>query len=76
MKLVEVEDLTVDDRLRDPSVRVRPFSLIFHGPLTPIAPQANYDLSHAQLGQLQIFLVPLGPDRKTRLNMQYQAIFN
>ena len=76
MKLVEAEDLTVAGRWRDPAVRVQPFSLIFHGPLSPIAPQSNYDLSHAQLGQLQIFLVPLGPDKKSRLNMQYQAVFN
>ena len=76
LKLVEAEDLTVAGRWRDPSVRVQPFSLIFHGALSPIAPQSNYDLSHTELGHLQIFLVPLGPDKKTRLNMQYQAVFN
>ena len=76
LKLVEAEDLTDAGRWRDPSVRSQPLSLIFHGPLTPVAHQSNYALNHAQLGQLQIFLVPIGPDRKTRLNMPYQAIFN
>ena len=76
LKLAELEDLTVKERQRDPSITASPFSMIFHGPLTPIAPQSIYDLSHAQLGQLQIFLVPIGPDKQTRQNMQYQAIFN
>ena len=76
LTLVAVEDLTVEDRLRDASIRAQPFSLIFHGPLTPVAQQSSYDLSHAQLGQQQLFLVPLGPDRKSPQNMQYQAIFN
>ena len=34
------------------------------------------DLSHPRLGQLTIFRVPLGPDKATRQNMQYQAVFN
>ncbi len=77
LKLVEVNDTTIaNDSLRDPSLRQQPFELLFHAPLTPIAPQMNYDLSHPQLGQLTIFLVPLGPDKLTRQNMQYQAVFN
>ncbi len=77
LKLVEVNDLTVrNDPLRDPSLRAQPFELLFHGPLIPIAQQSNYDMSHPRLGQLTIFLVPLGPDKPTRQSMQYQAVFN
>jgi hypothetical protein len=76
LELAAVEDLTVAGRQRDEAIRSQPFSLIFHGPNSPIAPQAQYDVSHAELGSLQIFLVPIGPDRKSRQMMQYQAIFN
>lgn len=76
LKLASVEDMTVEDLLRDPSIRSQPFSLIFDGPMTPVAPQAIYELNHDQLEKLNLFLVPIGPDRKTRQVMQYQAIFN
>jgi hypothetical protein len=77
LNLVEVNDLTIkDDPLRDPTLRSQPFELLFHGPLTPIAEQMNYELSHSELGQLAIFLVPLGPDQPARQHMRYQAVFN
>lgn len=76
LTLVDVEDLTVKDDLRDPNIRAQPFSLIFHGPITPMAPQGIYDLTHSSLGSLSMFLVPLGPARKMPQSMQYQAIFN
>lgn len=60
---------------RDPSVRSDPFSLSFNGPLSPYAQQATYDLRHAELGDLQIFIVPIGPD-PARTQMQYHAVFN
>lgn len=76
LTLFDVEDLTIDGQLRDPAIRSQPFSLIFHGPLSPFASQGNHALMHAQLGNLEMFLVPIGPDRKTGRNMQYQAIYN
>lgn len=50
----------------------RPFELLFHGPLRPILPQQIYRLQHAALGDLEIFIVPLGPDAE---GMRYEAIF-
>lgn len=76
LTLAEVEDQTLDDPLRDNSLRQEPFCLIFHGPLNPIARQASYELGHPHLTGLEMFLVPIGPDRQTRQHMQYQAIFN
>lgn len=76
LELAAVEDLSVAGRRRDEAIRSQPFSLIFHGPKSPIAGQAQYEVSHAILGSLQIFLVPIGPDRASRQIMQYQAIFN
>jgi uncharacterized protein DUF6916 len=37
------------------------FSLLFRGPVEPALPQAIYRLDHAELGSLDLFLVPLAP---------------
>lgn len=52
--------------------RRQPYSLLFAGPLTPILPQAIYPLRNESLGELGIFLVPLGPQGQI---MRYEAIF-
>ena len=49
-----------------------PFRLIFHGPMRPVHPQATLPLEHPELGRVEIFLVPIGPDAQ---GMQYEAIF-
>lgn len=49
-----------------------PFSVIFRGPQEPILPQAIYRVSHKKLGELDLFLVPLGPDRE---GVRYEAVF-
>jgi hypothetical protein len=48
------------------------FSLVFRGPLEPALPQATYAVEHDQLGRLEIFLVPIGPDGS---GMRYEAVF-
>ena len=50
----------------------RPFSLIYRGPLTPILPQRIYPVEHPELGTLELFLVPVGPEQG---GMQYEAVF-
>lgn len=50
----------------------RPFSLVFWEPRNLYLPQAIYPLYHETLGQLKIFLVPIGPDGA---GMRYEAIF-
>ncbi|MDG4550377.1 MAG: hypothetical protein P9F19_12780 [Candidatus Contendobacter sp.] len=52
--------------------RRQPYSLLFAGPLTPLLPQATYPLHNESMGELGIFLVPLGPRGQT---MRYEAIF-
>jgi hypothetical protein len=48
------------------------FSLVFRGgPDVPL-PQRIYRVEHDQLGALEIFLVPIGPDDD---GMRYQAVF-
>ncbi len=52
--------------------RRQAYSLLFAGPLTPLLPQAIYPLRNESLGELGIFLVPLGPSGQA---MRYEAIF-
>lgn len=46
----------------------QPFSLIFHGDF--LVPQQIWTLRHPRLGELDLFMVPLGPDGR------YEVIFN
>lgn len=48
------------------------FSLVFLGVLDAMLPQGTYQLSHPRLGELELFLVPLGPSTE---GMQYEAAF-
>src|SRR4051812_36588677 len=48
----------------------QPFNLIFVGPLDRVLPQATYQFVHPQLGDLDIFIVPIGPGAE---GMRYEA---
>ena len=37
------------------------FRLMFRGPSLPILPHSIYRLEHAELGRLELFIVPIGP---------------
>jgi hypothetical protein len=49
------------------------FSLMFRGPLTPFLPQGIRSLKHGELGELDIFLVPV---EKEKDGFEYEAVFN
>jgi hypothetical protein len=49
-----------------------PFSIILRGPLEPVLPQRIYPLENQELGTLELFIVPIGPDES---GMQYEAVF-
>lgn len=53
--------------------RKQPYSVYFRGPHQPILPQAIYRVEHEQIGPMEIFLVPIGPDAQ---GMRYEAVFN
>jgi hypothetical protein len=56
-----------------PGARMRrPFSILFRGPPGPSLPQRIYRLEHAEMGALELFLVPLGPDAE---GTRYEAVF-
>jgi hypothetical protein len=48
------------------------FSLVFRGPVSPVLPQHTYPVTHPDLGELDLFLVALGPDGE---GMRYEAAF-
>jgi|HubBroStandDraft_1064217.scaffolds.fasta_scaffold245328_2 hypothetical protein len=53
-----------------------PFSVEFHGPLSPVLPQCIYRLENERLGPLELFIVPLGPDSPAAPTlMRYEAVF-
>lgn len=49
-----------------------PFSLVFWGPAEPLLPQGTHLLVHPELGRLDVFLVPIGPQSE---GMGYEAVF-
>jgi hypothetical protein len=51
----------------------QPFSLIFRDAAGGVLPQAIYQLSHASLGTIELFLVPIAAHQH---GTDYQAIFN
>jgi hypothetical protein len=48
------------------------FSLHFHGPREPVLPQQIYHLENAEMGALDLFLVPVARDEE---GMIYEAVF-
>lgn len=69
-ELVEVEAIKSHSRREDKA----PFSVLFQGPLEKPLPQRIYRLSNDALGELEIFLVPLGPDAEGKA-MIYESVF-
>jgi len=49
------------------------FSAYFQGPSQPHLPQRVYLLDHDQMGEFEIFLVPLS---QSELGFRYEAVFN
>ena len=68
LTLTEVEGLRNFAKLER-----EPFSLLFTTRGSFVLPQRNYGLRHAELGQMAIFLVPVGRAGEVTT---YQAIFN
>ncbi len=71
--LIEVSDLGPELSAEQAAKRRRPFSLIFRDPNKTYLPQKIYRIEHAELGTLDLFLVPIGPDEH---GMCYEVVFN
>lgn len=66
-ELVEVTGMGIK-----PGAKREPYSLVFRGPANPVLKQGIVPLQHTQLGDIDIFLVPIGPDSQ---GMCYEAVF-
>lgn len=51
------------------NIREQAFSLLFDGPRDPMLEQQTYELEHAEMGKLVLFLVPVGPG-------EYESVFS
>lgn len=71
---LEFELIEVKQRgVFDPEMHTRQaFSVLFRGPDEPLLPQRLYRVENATLGTLDLFLVPVGPDKH---GMRYEATF-
>jgi hypothetical protein len=56
----------------EPPDRRQPFSIVFRGPGDVLLPQRIYKMEHEEIGNFELFLVPIGPDEK---GLRYEAIF-
>lgn len=70
LTLIEAEPLP--ERMAKRGARP-PFSLVFLGKDPRVLPQRLYRLEHQSMGELVIFLVPIGKDDA---GVSYQATFN
>ena len=66
LELVEVSEL-VSAR------RQEMFSILFRGPLHTLLPQRMYRMEHARMGEIELFIVPIGKDDA---GYSYEAVFN
>ena len=48
-------------------IRQEPFQLTFRGPREPMLPQGLYTLSHETLGEIDLFVIPGGPEGNHQL---------
>jgi hypothetical protein len=70
LELVEVKAYLPQGNEREGMER---FSVFFEGPGGTRLPQSVYSLTHDQMGEFDIFLVPISGDRK---GFRYEAVFN
>lgn len=53
--------------------RQQQFSVFFRGPLEYILPQGTYHMEHEKMGEIDLFIVPVGRDQD---GFRYEAVFN
>lgn len=72
LDLIEITLLGLEPEAGEQTERRCPFSLVFRARGETHLPQQIYRLEHDRFGSLEIFLVPIGPDRQ---GMRYEAVF-
>jgi len=71
-KMIELELIEIVDS-GETAGQAERFSLHFRGPLDYLFPQRTYRMEHEELGQMEIFIVPI---RKDDQGFYYEAVFN
>ncbi|WP_147251069.1 DUF6916 family protein [Arenicella xantha] len=69
LALIEVSSVSADTV---ESGQKEPFSAVFRSDNQDILEQGTYTLTHSEVGDLLLFLVPIGPDQA---GMCYEAVF-
>jgi hypothetical protein len=70
---LELVKVAGDKSSMDKIEGVERFALYFLGPMDSYLPQSIYHMEHDALGELDIFIVPIG---KLDKRLQYEAIFS
>ena len=70
LTLIEVKS---HQRAANEQADMERFSAVFSGPTEVFLPQQTYLVSHEQMGQFEIFLVPIGKESD---GFRYEAIYN
>jgi hypothetical protein len=68
-----VLDLEMTEVVDRSNAQLEQFSVLFKGPESPWLQQGIYALKHPRMGELSLFMVPLGPREG---GMIYQAVFS
>jgi len=69
LELVEASELPPASTNPKHNLRQDPFTLLFEGPKDALIDQGTYKFEHEQLGEVEMFMVPVGLG-------EYEVIFN
>jgi hypothetical protein len=70
LELIEVKTYT---SRHEEQTGMERFSVYFTGPLEPHLPQSSYTFQHDEMGEFEMFLVPLSRNEQAS---RYEAVFN
>ena len=72
---IELKLIAVTPRKSEPHEQagMERFSVLFSGPADIFLPQGTYRVTHPEMGEIYIFLVPLTPEDGT---FKYEAVYN
>jgi hypothetical protein len=69
LTLISVDKLTSSAATGIPEA----FSIVLRGKREPVLEQQIYRINNDRLGEMELFIVPIGPDDK---GMRYEAVFS
>jgi hypothetical protein len=72
LELELIEATGDDDASEQPRKQIR-FSAVFRSPPDKLLMQRSYRMEHDDLGEFDLFIVPIGKDEK---GFYYEAVFN